>query len=875
MLIRRGLIAKTRIKDMNSIAESYPRNTQISAFDAINQFREAILDAGFSPPEDIKPDGNLHRFSTNGKRKDASGWYVLHLDNVPAGAFGCWRAGMMQNWIADIGRSLTPHEKKAHRAKLDRIREEREAEEVKRRMIATEKARQMWGRSKPAPADHPYLVKKRIKPHGVKIYRGSLLIPVRSGGMISSLQFIRKDGSKIFLSGGKMRGGYSTIGDFGENIECICIAEGFATAASIHEATGHPVVIAFNAGNLKPVAEAIRAKHPGLPLIVCADDDFATEGNPGMAKAREAARAVDGVVVFPDFGPDRPEKATDFNDLHQTRGLEAVKKCVELSVTKKTDVTDVTDVTASNDEASERHVTKKADVTDVTIPGLSDRPCFRVLDDFTPGEKGRKYKPGVWFFSFKETKDGIEPTATWVCSPVHIEAITYDPQENNFGRLLRVKNPLGRWREWAMPMEMLRGSGEELRGELLAMGVMIDPKQRNLLANYLQAKLPKRRVRCALQVGWCDGAFVLPDEAIGKNGSGVIFQSSERGHDEYSKAGSLQSWQTEIAAYAVGNPLMMLALSAAFAGPILAKCNAEGGGVHYVGDSSTGKTTFLEAACSVWGGPSYRRSWRATANGMEGAAAMFNDCLLALDEISECDPREVGLIVYSLGNGRGKQRASRSGSARSVTRWRCFILSSGERTIGTTMADGGHRTKAGQQVRLLDVPASRRFGCFDELHGFQSGAALADSIKREATTSHGYAGRAYLEKLTRDDGDFCAALEKIKSRPEFSDDIHEGQDKRASARFALIALAGELATNYGVTGWPQGQAIQAAAEGFRLWRSTRGRGNNERRQILERVSEFIDRHGDSRFSDANSVESLLVRDRCIFRPNVTDHFVST
>jgi putative DNA primase/helicase len=126
---------------------------------------------------------------------------------------------------------------------------------------------------------------------------------------------------------------------------------------------------------------------------------------------------------------------------------------------------------------------------------------------------------------------------------------------------------------------------------------------------------------------------------------------------------------------------------------MLARCNAEGGGVHFVGDSSTGKTTLLEAGCSVWGGPNYRRSWRATANGMEGAAALFNDCLLALDEISECDPREVGAIVYSLGNGRGKQRAGRSGNARGVTRWRCFILSSGERSIATTMlkADTGPR----------------------------------------------------------------------------------------------------------------------------------------------------------------------------------------
>jgi len=116
---------------------------------------------------------------------------------------------------------------------------------------------------------------------------------------------------------------------------------------------------------------------------------------------------------------------------------------------------------------------------------------------------------------------------------------------------------------------------------------------------------------------------------------------------------------------------------------------------------------------------------RATANGMEGAAAMFNDGLLALDEISECDPREIGAIIYALGNGVGKQRASRTGSAKSVTRWRCMVLSSGERTIGTAMQEGGHRVKAGQSMRLLDIPVDRRFGAFDELHGFTAGSALS------------------------------------------------------------------------------------------------------------------------------------------------------
>ncbi|HCK80435.1 MAG TPA: hypothetical protein DIC59_03085 [Candidatus Competibacteraceae bacterium] len=524
-----------------------------------------------------------------------------------------------------------------------------------------------------------------------------------------------------------------------------------------------------------------------------------------------------------------------------------------------TEVTNVADLIASAAEpgASEAQQDRVSPVPE------KDRPCFRVYDGWTETDTGRKLRPGVWLHAMSAPKKNelSVPVDTWVCGPLYVEAQTFDGTGNNFGRLLRFKNTAGRWREWAMPMELLRGDGTDLRGELLAMGLAIDPNGRFHLARYLQDREPKKRVRCALQVGWCGAVFVLPDDVIGPDKAGVIFQSGERGHEEHGQGGTLDGWRAEVGARAVGNPLMVLGLSAAFAGPMLARCNAEGGGLHLVGDSSTGKTTVLEAAASVWGGANYRRSWRATANGMEGAAALFNDCLLALDEISECDPREVGNIVYSLGNGRGKQRAGRTGAARAVTRWQAFIISTGERTIATTMAEGGHRSKAGQSVRLLDIPAARRHGCFDVLHGHASGAALSDAIKRAAVTHYGRVSRAFLERLTHDPRDFAELLERLKGLPDFNRQDFEGQDKRAAGRFALLALAGEVATEYGLTGWPEGEAIKAAASGFNAWRSLRGRGNDERRQILERISDFIERHGDGRFSDADDTRESQTRER--------------
>ena len=775
------------------------------------------------------PDGRIHRFPTNGTRDDDSGWYVLYGDGIPAGAFGDWRSALSRTWRAAIGRDLTPAEMAEHQARLDVARRAREAEKARRHAEARERAAALWDASGPAPDDHPYSIRKHIQAHGLRLYRGplvvdgmpcdgSLIVPAcDESGAIHSLQFInseKRDGdNKRFLPGGDYRGRYFSIGTM-EGAGPLCLCEGYATGASIDEATGYPAVVAFNTGNLGPVAQSLRARFPNSRLILCADDDAATDGNPGVTKATEAARAVNGRLVIPDFGEDRLEGWTDFNDMLQHRGLEAVAECIRRQVSSKRGVPGVLGVPASPGAGSSRNTRKKPGV--LGVPEPTDRPCFRVFDEWV---KTGKLRPGVWLFGIKQGRKAEDPptlTQQWVCSPLYIDAVTFDGQSNNFGRLLSFKNTIGAWREWAMPIDLLRGLGDEMRGELLAMGVEINPLSKTLLGQYLQSVHPETRVRCALQVGWCGDSFVLPHEVVGPGASGVIFQSGDRQNGEYTCAGTLAGWQSEVAARAVGNPLLVQTLSASFAGPMLKRCNAEGGGLHFTGDSSIGKTAAIGVDCSTWGGANSRRSWKTTANGMEGAAAMSNDGLLALDEISECDPREIGAIVYALANGYGKQRASRTGGARPVTRWCCFVLSSGERSLATHMAEGGRRAKAG---RSLDVPVSGKFGAWNNLHGFPTGAAFSDELKRAAVTHYGRAGRAFLEKLTRDTRNFCEWLERIKALRAFSDEGGEGQDKRAAARFALMALAGELATEYGITGWEEGTAINAAAEGFKGWRS--------------------------------------------------------
>jgi putative DNA primase/helicase len=879
-------------------------------------FLSAIAASGLTPPDTIFADGKIHRFSTNGKRSDDAGWYILHLDGVAAGSFGSWREGRTETWCSIERHTQTPEQQKQHAALVTQMRNARHRARKAEHDAAAKMATAIWSAASIDDVQsHGYLVKKGTQPHGARLIDTAialdhcgrlscdlagplLVIPMRNvAGELRSLQFITEDGTKRPLTGGEKRGCYYRI-DRSEVVEVsakvsatLIVCEGFATGASIHEATGHPVAVAFDSGNLEPLAKALHKLHPDAELILAADDDHQTEGNPGRTAAVDAAKAVGGIVVVPMFPAGRPDKATDFNDLHQLAGggLDAVQVCFAGAMKSLVDcASDVgfggqpeaslcdqqfdKSLQKVDNKAHQIAIPKMAAIEGSErspqaaspFPGKDERPCYVVLDDWTKVVDGN-HRPGVYYCGMTAVKKESppEPFDSWICSPLHIDAVTFDAQSNNFGRLLRFKPTVGKWREWAMPMELLAGDGAQLRGELLAMGVELDPyKARQQLPHYLQSERPRRSIHCALQVGWCGDSFVLPDVVIGPKSADVIFQSGERGHEEHTQAGTLAGWRESLSSKAVGNPLLILAVSASFVGPLLARCNAEGGGFHVVGDSSTGKTTLIEAACATWGGPNFKRSWRATANGMEGTAAMFNDCLLALDEISECDPREVGAIVYALGNGRGKQRANRSGNARGVTKWRCFVMSSGERTITTTMQEGGHRAKAGQSMRLLDIPAAQTYGAWDSLHGASSPAAFSDAIKRAAAQHHGQAGRAFLERLTFDTADYCAELDRIKALPLFVRHCTEGQDMRAAGRFALIGLAGEVATEYGLTGWPKGDAITAAAHAFKLWRSGRGEGNDERWQIADKVRSFIERHGDARFSNADYTgDAPLVRDR--------------
>ena len=290
--------------------------------DAIErEFSDAIVSAGLTPPPEITADGKLHRFSSSGKRGDDSGWFVLHVDGVVAGAFGDWRSGLSQTWRAKSSRSLSPTERTAQREWIATARRAREAEEARTQATAAERAATIWASAGPARADHPYLVRKRVKPHGLRVHRGALVVPMRdAAGALHSLQFIGAEGDKRFLSGGRVAACYYGLGRAPRSGEQLIVGEGFATAASISESTGGAVVVAFNAGNLEPVARALRGKYPEARIVIAADND---ESGTGQRAAQAAARAVGAIVATP------PTAGDDFNDVHRELGAASVCRILE------------------------------------------------------------------------------------------------------------------------------------------------------------------------------------------------------------------------------------------------------------------------------------------------------------------------------------------------------------------------------------------------------------------------------------------------------------------------------------------------------------------------------------------------------------------
>lgn len=708
------------------------------------------------------------------------------------------------------------------------------AETAQRHEAVAKDAAKVWAIAS-ATGDSPYLSRKRCGSHGVRFDAGVLLVPVRdAGGKLWSLQRIASDGGKRFLSGGRVGGGFHLIGEPAGN-GWLLVAEGYATAATLHEACGLAVAVAFNADNVRKVAAALRKKYPEARLLICADDDRQAEAqgrkNAGVSAASAAAKAVDGRWIKPEALPD---DGTDFNDMALASGADAVRAQV-MAVVESAEGGKASKPTSNGKVAS----TKAKPATNNAR--RSGGAYYDVKDD------------GVWHHGFDRNGDPMPPQ--WICSRMDVTAETRDDANGEWGYLLEFHDADGVPKAWAMPSRMLSGDGSEYRSNLLAMGLKIAPgaSARTQLTNYIQTMRTEARARCTDRIGWHGGAFVLPDRTIGDGMERVIFQSSGAVVSQFKQRGTLEEWREHVAALCAGNSRFMFTVSAAFAGPLLHLAGVQSGGFHLVGGSSSGKTTALECAASVFGGKDYMRSWRATDNALELTAAQHSDAVLILDEIGQVDPKVVGDVVYMLANETGKGRASRIATARPTLSWRLLFLSDGEIGLADHMSEANKSAKAGQDIRLANIPADARkgYGALDVLHDFASSKALSDHLKSVTRQYYGTAGMAFIEFATKESERLAAVLKRRVNTAahEWVPSGASGQVHRVATRFALAGVAGEIAGKAGITGWPQGDALEAARVCFLAWLDMRGgAGDAEQSAMLRQVLGFFEAHGAARFT---------------------------
>jgi putative DNA primase/helicase len=777
----------------------------------------------------------------------------------------------------------------AELAERERQRVERQRQEQARieaaQAAAAEQAAVQWAEASETGAS-PYAVRKGVQAHGLRFAVGGwLLVPLRdAAGKLWNLQRIApakpENGApeKLFLKGGRKSGLWHLVGDLASGGDTgpdtsgpavLLIAEGYATAATVHEATGYPVAVAFDAGNLQHVARALRQQYPAALLVLCGDDDQDTEKqtgtNPGRIKATAAARAVRGLAVFPE---GLPPGGSDFNDLaaHQGAGagLEAVRRIVSGAIEAHTAAqagAQQAKGTRARGQAGQ-HQKNGASGPPASPPGAQpggpadpgDKPApdaGRDWDRFTVTDAGV-------FFNGVD-KEGQPTKPVWVCSRLDVEALTRDQDGQGWGYLLTFADPLGRRKQWAMPARMLATDGGEYRGALLGLGLRIatSPAARNLLTQYIQTRDPGEYATCTDRVGWHQSGdrqvFVLPHETIGDDAERVVFQTESGQENTFRVKGTAEQWRQRVAALCVGNSRLAFAVASAFAGPLLRPAGVESGGFHFRGDSSSGKTTALKVAASVYGGPSYLQRWRTTDNALEAIAAQHCDGLLILDELAQVDPKTAGECAYMLANEQSKARATRTGTPRARLSWRLLFLSAGELGLADHMAEGMKRARTGQEVRMADIPADAGagMGAFENLHGREGGADFARHLTGQAGTVYGAAGRAWLQWLTENADGLKARIRDavgILAR-QIVPEAASGQVERVGARFALVGAAGELATAAGLTGWPVGESERAARECFNAWLAARGGiGNGEVSAMLRQVRRFLEAHGEGRFT---------------------------
>ncbi|HAU8263941.1 TPA: DUF927 domain-containing protein [Kluyvera intermedia] len=481
-------------------------------------------------------------------------------------------------------------------------------------------------------------------------------------------------------------------------------------------------------------------------------------------------------------------------------------------------------------------------VVSLPVANLRDK---KPGDELKPRVESRD--DGVFWITPKVDRESGERIhqEMWLCSPLVVVGAGSDGAE----RYLVL-----RWKMQNRNEDVTRAIPCADIGErdgwrtLKAGGVNVTTKStgRAILADWLQQSGTGQEWRISHTSGWHHGAYIMPDgEVIGEPETPILFNGRSAAAGGYAIAGTPESWRDTVARLCTGNPSMMLGVAASLAAPLIGLVGADGFGVHLFEQSSAGKTTTANIASSLWGEPdALRLTWYGTALGIANEAEAHNDGLLPLDEIGQgSNARDVATSAYTLFNGAGKLQGAKEGGNREMKRWRTVAISTGEMDIETFLSAGGIKVKAGQLVRLLNIPMEKS----TVFNGLPNGKAHADALKEAWTDNHGAAGREWVKWLSGHQQEAKQAVRDAQTRwrglipADYGEQVH-----RVAERFAILEAA--LVTGAPVTGWGEQASRDAIQHSFNAWVKEFGTGNKEHQQIIEQCEAFLNAYGLSRFA---------------------------
>ncbi|EBI0734760.1 TPA: DUF927 domain-containing protein [Salmonella enterica subsp. enterica serovar Virchow] len=726
----------------------------------------------------------------------------------------------------------------ADRQKREQERQQQAAEDAEQRR-ATFVRLYAGMRQSVTQGESDYLQSKGLTGFNYPImFDGSLLLPLVDGsGAVVAAQTITPQGDKRLLTGSAKRGAYHAV-NAPESPQSVLIAEGLATALSVHLMRPEALTVAaIDAGNLLPVAIQMRQQHPQAQIIIAADNDRLDDRpNTGTERAEKAASAVAGYVAVPPT-----DYKADWNDYHHQNGLEAA-------------------TAAFSDSLYQPQREGMKPQLQAIEGGKNSQP---EKDPLKPRIESRK--DGVYWITPKVDKESGEiiNNESWLASPMDVIGTGRDDKDQYL--ILRwLAFGAGIPTTAAIPLADI-GEREGWR-TLKAGGVNVTTKSslRAILADWLQRSGSRELWRVAHATGWQCGAYIMPDgEIIGAPAQPVLFSGRSSAAAGYTVAGTSESWRNSVARLAHGNYSMMTGIAAALAAPLIGLSGADGFGIHFYEQSSAGKTTTANVASSLYGNPDLLRlTWYGTALGLANEAAAHNDGLMPLDEVGQgADPVSVSQSAYALFNGVGKLQGAKEGGNRDLKRWRTVAISTGEMDLETFIATAGRKTKAGQLVRLLNIPLSKAV----RFHDHQNGKQHADALKDAYQHHHGAAGREWIGWLADHQQQAIDTVRECEARwrslipADYGEQVH-----RVAARFAILEAA--LLLGEVVTGWDAQTCRDAIQHSYNAWLREFGTGNKEHQQIIEQTEAFLNAHGLSRYAPLGyDPRDLPIRDLAGYR----------